>query len=163
MTGQSDRHPVSSGIDRRRALQYSAGLVLAAGALGLRAAQAATGGIDASKWTPDYIDSIAGTIEVDTAAECSKVVPLDYKGRLTYWYVGPNEASPKIDHELYDQFFAAFAKTYPNITARDAEPRLQRDARQGCAPPRSAMRRRWSRACRSSGASSSRPRASAMS
>jgi len=35
---------------------------------------------------------------------------------LTYWYFGPNQASPRIEHEIHDQFWAAFAKTYPNIT-----------------------------------------------
>jgi len=53
-------------------------------------------GVDPQRWTPDYIRSIAGTLEVDTAAECYRVVPRDYRGRLTYWYVGPNEASPRL-------------------------------------------------------------------
>ena len=44
------------------------------------------------KWSPEYIRSIAGTDEVDTAAECAKVVPLDYKGRVTYWCTGPTDA-----------------------------------------------------------------------
>jgi multiple sugar transport system substrate-binding protein len=44
------------------------------------------------------------------------VVPLNHTGKVTYWYVGPNEASPRIDLEIDAQFFAAFAKTYPNIT-----------------------------------------------
>ncbi len=43
-------------------------------------------------------------------------MPLNHSGRLTYWYVGPNEASPRLDHEIDAQFWAAFAKTYPNIT-----------------------------------------------
>ena len=72
--------------------------------------------LDTSNWTPEYIASIAGTAEVDTAADCAKVVPLNYKGRLTYWWVGPNEASPQIEKEIDAQFWAAFAKTYPNIT-----------------------------------------------
>ncbi|MBV8912967.1 MAG: sugar ABC transporter substrate-binding protein, partial [Acetobacteraceae bacterium] len=59
---------------------------------------------------------IAGTAEIDTAAECAKVVPLNTKGRLTYWYVGPNEATPQIEKDTDAQFWAAFAKTYPNIT-----------------------------------------------
>ena len=73
-------------------------------------------GVDAEQWTPDYIRSIAGTVEVDTAQECSKVVPLDYEGRVTFWYVGPNEASPQREHESYEAFWKAFAETYPNIT-----------------------------------------------
>ena len=44
--------------------------------------------VDLSKWSTEYIRSIAGTEEVDTAAECSKVVPLDYKGRVSVWWTG---------------------------------------------------------------------------
>ena len=99
--------------DRRRLLQGAAGLALAA-AVPASLRDALAQGADTS-WTPDYIAKIAGTIEVDTAAECAKVVPLDYKGRLTYWYVGPTEASPRIDHEIDAQFWAAFQQTYPNI------------------------------------------------
>ncbi len=110
-------HQVPS-LKRRRLLQYSAGLGLATCGLaiprGVSATEADTG-IDASQWTPDYVTRIAGTEDVDTAAECAKVVPLDHKGRVTYWYVGPNDASPRLDHEIDAQFWAAFAKTYPNI------------------------------------------------
>jgi multiple sugar transport system substrate-binding protein len=52
---------------------------------------------------------------VDTAAECAKLVPLDHKGEVSFWYVGPTQASPEIDRTIDGQFFAAFAKTYPNI------------------------------------------------
>ena len=104
-------------INRRRLLGYSAAAGLAAGFRGPLSAWAQENplGVDADGWTPDYIRSIAGTLEVDTAAECAKVVPLDYSGGLTYWYVGPNEASPEQDHEIYAAFWKAFAETYPNI------------------------------------------------
>src|SRR5271168_531310 len=111
---------VPGPIGRRSFLGYSAGLA-AAGFGAAPAARAATTqyshfGVDAATWTADYVTSIAGTLEVDTAAECAKIVPLNYKGRLTYWYVGPNEASPPLDREIDAQLWAAFAKTYPNIT-----------------------------------------------
>ena len=51
--------------------------------------------VDLSQWSPDYIKSIAGTAEFDTAADCAKVVPLDYKGKLTIWWTGPTDASPE--------------------------------------------------------------------
>lgn len=103
-----------SAIDRRRLLQGAAGTALAAGLPGgLGEARAASQ--DFSDWTPANIAKMAGTLEVDTAAECAKVVPLDYKGRLTYWYVGPTEAQPRIEHEIDAAFWAAFQKTYPNI------------------------------------------------
>ena len=41
--------------------------------------------------------------------------PLDYKGRLTYWYTGPNDASPDIDKKIDADFWAAWKATYPNI------------------------------------------------
>ena len=103
-------------LNRRQLLgsAAAAGLVTA---MGGRLASAATElGIDVDNWTPEYINSIAGTIEVDTAAECAKVVPLDYKGHLTYWYVGPNEADTPLRHQIDAEFWQAFAKTYPNIT-----------------------------------------------
>ena len=71
--------------------------------------------VDLSKWSPEYVRSIAGTEEVDTAAECSKIVPLDYKGRVTVWWTGPNDASPDIDRKVHEEFWAAFKATYPNI------------------------------------------------
>ncbi|MGV8855233.1 MAG: extracellular solute-binding protein [Devosia sp.] len=71
--------------------------------------------VDLSKWSPEYIRSIAGTEEVDTAAACSKVVPLDYKGHLSYWWTGPNDASPDIERKINDDFWAAWKTTYPNI------------------------------------------------
>jgi multiple sugar transport system substrate-binding protein len=98
-----------SFLSRRDLLRYSGAAGVAAGLYGpLRAF--------AQEWTPEYIKSVAGTLEVDTAAECAKVVPLDYTGRLTYWWVGPNQASPEIDHQLDGEFWDAFAQTYPNIT-----------------------------------------------
>jgi hypothetical protein len=38
--------------------------------------------VDLSKWSPEYVRSIAGTQDYDTAASCGKVTPLDYKGRV---------------------------------------------------------------------------------
>ena len=52
--------------------------------------------VDLSKWSPEYVRSIAGTKEFDTAAECGKVTPLDYKGRLTFWYQGVVRGRPAI-------------------------------------------------------------------
>ncbi|HTN62700.1 MAG TPA: extracellular solute-binding protein [Devosia sp.] len=71
--------------------------------------------VDLSQWSPEYIRSIAGTEEVDTAATCAKIVPLDYKGHLSYWWTGPNEASPDIERTINDEFWAAWKATYPNI------------------------------------------------
>jgi multiple sugar transport system substrate-binding protein len=107
---------VPSVFSRRQMLGYSAGAGLLAAGVPARAATPGNAVLDTSNWTPDYISSIAGTVEVDTAADCAKVVPLDYKGHLSYWWVGPNQASPEIEKEIDAQFWAAFAKTYPNIT-----------------------------------------------
>ncbi len=104
------------GLGRRRLLGTAAALVAIGSAATPRSTFAAGEVIDTSNWTPEYISSIAGTVEVDTAAECAKVVPLAYKGKVSYWYVGPNEASPQIEKDIDAQFWAAFGKAYPNIT-----------------------------------------------
>ena len=94
------------------------GFVAGAAAIGASTsvvAQAADTGIDLAKWSPGYVRGLAGTAEYDTAAECARVTPLDYSGRLTYWYNGPNQASAPIEFQVDDAFWAAFAKTYPNI------------------------------------------------
>ncbi|HTJ57684.1 MAG TPA: sugar ABC transporter substrate-binding protein [Devosiaceae bacterium] len=117
MTKSADRDRARFEFNRRQFLGYSAAAGLAAGWLGSSAGVFADEktGVDEATWTPDYINSIAGTIDVDTKAECAKVVPLDYKGKLTYWYVGPNQASTQIDKDLDVAFWKAFKETYPNI------------------------------------------------
>jgi multiple sugar transport system substrate-binding protein len=103
------------GLDRRGFLGAVGAGALAAALPGEAAAQASRTGVDATAWSPEAISRMAGTATYDTAAECARVVPLNTAGRLTYWYVGPNHASPQIDHRIYDEFFKAFAETYPNI------------------------------------------------
>src|SRR4051794_22011855 len=105
----------SRPLDRRTFLASSTAAVAAVSLGGPAFAQASKTGVDPTKWTPDYIKSIAGTAEYDTAAECYKVVPKDYKGRLTYWYFGPNQGNPQIEHDLDKQFWEAFKALYPNI------------------------------------------------
>jgi maltose-binding protein MalE len=81
----------------------------------LMSASAMGASVDLSKWSPDYVRSIAGTQDFDTAADCNKITPLDYKGRLTFWYQGVFEGDPDSLREYYKEFFATFRKTYPNI------------------------------------------------
>lgn len=100
-------------VDRRTLLAGTAAAGLA-GALPA-AAQGSRTGVDPATWTPENIMRMAGTERYDTAAECARVVPLNASGRVSYWYVGPNNASPRIDHEVHDAFWAAFQATYPNI------------------------------------------------
>ncbi|HWJ73809.1 MAG TPA: sugar ABC transporter substrate-binding protein [Kaistia sp.] len=75
--------------------------------------------VDLSKWSPEYVKSVAGTKDFDTAADCAKVTPLDYKGRVTLWYQGVFEGDPDILRQNYKEFFEAFRKTYPNIVLED--------------------------------------------
>ena len=103
------------GLDRRGLLASAAGIALAGGLPTAALAQASKTGVAAATWTPDYINKIAGTEEFDTAAECARVVPLNYSGRLTYWYWGPNQASSEIEKTMDVAFWKAFAATYPNI------------------------------------------------
>jgi multiple sugar transport system substrate-binding protein len=102
-------------IDRRRFLGYAAGAGLALAGRPAAAAQNAEMGLDTENWTLEKINAIAGTLDIDTAAECAKVVPLNHTGEITYWYVGPNQASPELDRTIDADFWAAFGKTYPNI------------------------------------------------
>lgn len=71
--------------------------------------------VDISKWSPEYVQSIAGTEEFDTVGHCNTVTPTDYKGHLTFWYQGIFEGDPEVMRQNYRDFFAAFRATYPNI------------------------------------------------
>ena len=71
--------------------------------------------VDLSKWSPEYVKSIAGTKQFDAAKDCGAVVPNDYAGRVSYWYTGPFEADPVIAHEQDKAFWEAFKAAYPNI------------------------------------------------
>jgi multiple sugar transport system substrate-binding protein len=104
---------------KRRRLPQGAVVVRASVIAGLAlgpVAASAQEAIDLSKWSPEYVRSIAGTATFDTAAECAKVVPLDYSGRVSIWYTGPAEADPEISHRVDREFWEAFQATYPNIT-----------------------------------------------
>lgn len=98
-------------VGRMTALVTCSAMALSSGAI----AQDSKTGIDPNTWTADYVKSIAGQTTPNTAEECSQVVPLDYSGSVDYWYVGPNEASPELEHKMYDDFWAAWKETYPNI------------------------------------------------
>tara|TARA_R110002124_G_scaffold286271_4_gene466684 strand:+ start:8317 stop:9810 length:1494 start_codon:yes stop_codon:yes gene_type:complete len=111
MTNSHDRATRSDSHARRQILNCAVAVLTTATLMTSTYAQS----VDLSKWSPDYIRSIAGTEEVDTAATCAAVVPLDYKGHLSYWWTGPNDASPDIERKINDDFWAAWKATYPNI------------------------------------------------
>lgn len=71
--------------------------------------------VDVSKWSPEYVKSIAGTKEYDTVAHCNSVTPTDHEGSLTFWYQGIFESDPQITRDLYREFFETFSEIYPNI------------------------------------------------
>jgi multiple sugar transport system substrate-binding protein len=96
-----------------RALAH--GLTAAVLATSLPATTAFAAGVDLSKWSPEYVRSIAGTEEFDTVGHCNAVTPTDYKGKLTFWYQGMFEADPQIARDNYRDFFLAFRAAYPNI------------------------------------------------
>jgi multiple sugar transport system substrate-binding protein len=90
--------------------------LVSAMAVSLTAAPALAGPpVDLSQWSPEYVRSIAGTEEFDTAQHCSTVTPLDYKGKLTFWYQGVFEGDPDLLRQFYADFFTTFRATYPNI------------------------------------------------
>ena len=93
------------------------GRALARGAIGSALAVSMMGStvlasdIDLSKWSPEYVRSIAGTETYDTVAGCNAVTPTDYKGRLTFWYQGIFEGDPQVMRDNYADFFKAFRAT----------------------------------------------------
>ena len=115
MTDVNGRGDAAVRLQPRKLIALSLGALMGTTMLVATTSASYAQSVDLSKWSPDYVRSIAGTEEVDTAAECAKVVPLDYKGRLTYWYTGPNDASPDIDKKIDADFWAAWKATYPNI------------------------------------------------
>jgi multiple sugar transport system substrate-binding protein len=114
-------------MTRRAAVAAGAASAAALG-LGHRLASAQDAssktGVDPTKWSPEEIKKIAGTLEVDTAADCAKVVPLDYAGDLSYWYVGPTEATPQLEIGINNEFWATWGTTYPNIPLVDGQSAL---------------------------------------
>ena len=106
----------AAGLAAGVTLRASRGTSLAAGMLQQTPVTSGTNfAIDPNSWNPETIRKLAGTLEVNTAEEVAKVVPLDHKGKVSYWYVGPNQASPDIDKKIDAEFWAAFKETYPNI------------------------------------------------
>jgi multiple sugar transport system substrate-binding protein len=91
------------------------GVVVSAVTISLLTSSALGQSVDVSKWSPEYVRSIAGTEEFDTVGHCNSVTPTDYKGKLTFWYQGVVEADPEIMRRNYEDFFATFKATYPNI------------------------------------------------
>jgi multiple sugar transport system substrate-binding protein len=112
MKNSRDRAAGAGRPSRRQMLRCSVALGLTAS---LMPTTVHAQSVDLSKWSPEYVRSIAGTEEVDTAGDCSKIVPLDYAGRVSVWWTGPTEASPDIDRKVHADFWAAFQATYPNI------------------------------------------------
>jgi multiple sugar transport system substrate-binding protein len=100
---------------RLKGRRIAAGAISAGFAASLLLTTAYAQSVDVSQWSPEYVRSIAGTAEYDTAADCGAVVPNDYTGRVSYWYTGPFEADPQIAHEQDAAFWEAFAEAYPNI------------------------------------------------
>jgi multiple sugar transport system substrate-binding protein len=72
-------------------------------------------GISTDEWNPTTIRAQAGTLKVDTKGDVAKIAPLDYKASLSYWYVGPNQASPQIEVDNDKALWDAWNATYPNI------------------------------------------------
>jgi multiple sugar transport system substrate-binding protein len=103
----------------RRAVRRGVSVAASAAVLAASVPLPALAQVDLSKWSPEYVRSIAGTQDYDTAASCGKVTPLDYKGRVTFWYQGAFEGDPDALRQYYRDFFTAFRKTYPNIELVD--------------------------------------------
>src|SRR3569623_1814585 len=110
--------PSGFRLNRRDLMRYtaSAALIAGMGKYAMASTPVDISTVPQEQWTPDFLSSLAGTEEVDTAAECAKVVPLDYKWHLTYWYVGPDQSYTPLQPKYENEFREAFHQTYPNIT-----------------------------------------------
>ncbi|MCB1834663.1 MAG: extracellular solute-binding protein [Geminicoccaceae bacterium] len=99
-----------------RRSQKSLGSAVVAGfAFSMISSSSSAQSVDLSQWSPEYVKSIAGTAEFDTAGDCARIVPLDYAGKLSVWWTGPTDASPDIERKFNEEFWAAWKQTYPNI------------------------------------------------
>lgn len=109
---------LNTSLSRRKMVvagAAAAGAVVAGANMSLAQDASEKTGVDPSVWTPEYINEIAGTLEVDTAAEVGEITPTDYEGETSYWWVGPTEATPPLEVELNDELWASWGETYPNI------------------------------------------------
>jgi len=143
-----------AALNRRSLLGGALGLAGAAafgrGALAQDATAVAKTGVDPNKWNIETINSLAGTIQVDTGAELHALVPDSASGDLSYWNVGPVESSPQITKDLYQQFLDAFKQYYPNINLdnqnvdfNDLLDKLRTAAAGGAAPDVAKMPILW--------------------
>ncbi len=116
MSSHHDRDILARHLNRRQVLRGAAAGLTAAGLARAGAfAQTENTGVDPATWTPENIRAQAGTLEVNTAEAVAQVVPLDHAGKISYWYAGPTEASPELEKQIEEDFWAAFKATYPNI------------------------------------------------
>src|SRR4051812_32325914 len=95
-------------INRRRLIGFLS-MAVAGGIISRREAMAyyqdssQKTGIDTSKWNTETINAMAGTREIDTAADLHALVPETTEGTVQYWNVGPTNASPDLDWKFYDE------------------------------------------------------------
>jgi multiple sugar transport system substrate-binding protein len=101
--------------NRELGRRFVCGFTAATMAASLMTSTALAQSVDMSKWSPEYVNEIAGTESFDTVGHCNAITPTDYTGRVTFWYQGVFEADPQIMRDNYADFFAAFRETYPNI------------------------------------------------
>lgn len=104
-------------VSKRRSQAVLGGLLTSTALFlsGAIVAQESKTGIDPETWTAEYVMSIAGTEDANTAEECSQITPLDHEGEVTFWFYGTTEAHPQIERDMEKAFFDSFAETYPNI------------------------------------------------
>ena len=113
----------SSSLGRRQLLQAAgaaAGLAVGGGFAVGALAQDATpaigqSGIDPATWNPDTIRAMAGTEQVDTTSEMHHLVPADVSGDLSWWAVGPNQASPPIAVQYWGEFIQTYQTLWPGV------------------------------------------------
>ena len=137
-------------MSRRQLLAGSAGAgLLAAGVPGaLQAAPTAQGALDTPTGRRNTSPALPAPPRWIRRPNAPRWCRSNYKGRLSYWYVGPNQASPQIDRDIDAAVLGGLRQDLSEHHGRQAKSRLQRDAEQD--PHRGA------RQCRADGGEDSR-------
>ena len=146
---------VNGSLNRRHLLGWAAA-GLATTSLSPRRSYAAGTAVDLdlSAWTPEYIRSIAGTLEVDTAAECAKVVPLELsRASSPIGMSGRTRPRRRSTTSSMRRVLGGVRQDLSEHQGRRRRTSTTTRCSTSCAPPHWAMRRRWWRGCRSCGAS----------
>ena len=115
--------------------------------------------VDLSKWSPEYVRSIAGTEEFDTAAALRQGHAARLQGPPDVLVPGRVRGRPRSAAPVLQGFLRGVPRRPIRTSSSRSRPSPTTTCSTSSAPRCSAMPRRWRSACRSWAAPSSPPRA----